>query len=110
MLLYEHRSFIDELLGSNVHYRVPLYQRRYVWNEMNWDTLWKDISFQLKVKEQQGGEDHPTHFMGPIVTRSIGKKAYEVIDGQQRLATFQIILCVIRDLCNTQGDPQKLNL
>ncbi len=110
MLLYEHSSFIDQLLGSNVHYRVPLYQRRYIWNEMNWDTLWKEILFQLKVKEQQEEEDHPTHFMGPIVTRSIGKKAYEVIDGQQRLATFQIILCVIRDICNTQDDPQKLKL
>ncbi|MDE0426113.1 MAG: DUF262 domain-containing protein [Candidatus Poribacteria bacterium] len=110
MLLYEHSSLIDKLLGSNMHYRVPLYQRRYVWNEMNWDTLWKDILFQLKIKEQQEEENHPTHFMGPIVTRSIGKKAYEVIDGQQRLATFQIILCVIRDLCNTQDDPQKRTL
>ena len=110
MLLYEHSSVIDQLLGSNTHYRVPLYQRRYVWNEMNWDRLWKDILFQLQVKEQQEEEGHPTHFMGPIVTRSIGKKAYEVIDGQQRLATFQIILCVIRDLCNTQDDTQQSNL
>ena len=110
MLLYEHSSVIDQLLGSNTHYRVPLYQRRYVWNEMNWDRLWKDILFQLQVKEQQEEEGHPTHFMGPIVTRSIGKKAYEVIDGQQRLATFQIILCVIRDLCNTQEDTQQSNL
>ncbi len=110
MLLYEHSSVIDELLGSNTHYRVPLYQRRYVWNEMNWDTLWKDILIQLQLKKQQEEEDHPTHFMGPIVTRSIGKKAYEVIDGQQRLATFQIILCVIRDLCYTQDDAQQSRL
>ena len=108
MLLYEHSSSFDELFSSTTHYRVPLYQRRYVWNEINWDTLWKDILLQLK--EQQKEEDQPTHFMGPIVTFSIGKKAYEVIDGQQRLATFQIILCVIRDLCNTQDDPQIQNL
>ncbi len=91
---------IDKLFSSNVHYRVPRYQRRYVWDETNWDTLWKDILFQLE------DGDRPTHFTGPIVTRSIDTMAYEVIDGQQRLATFQIILCVIRDLCKTQNNPQ----
>ncbi len=100
MLLHENSSYINGLLGSNVHYKVPRYQRRYVWDETTWDTLWKDILFQLK------DGDHSTHFTGPIVTRSIDTMAYEVIDGQQRLATFQIILCVIRDLCKTQNNPQ----
>ena len=101
MSINAQANSIDELFSSNVHYRVPHYQRRYVWDETNWDTLWKDILFQIR------SEDHPTHFTGPIVTRSIGKKAYEVIDGQQRLATFQIILCVIRDLCQTQNDDTQ---
>ena len=104
MSINAQANSIDELFSSNVHYRVPHYQRRYVWDTTNWDRLWKDILFQLEGVE---GEEHPTHFTGPIVTRSIGKKAYEVIDGQQRLATFQIILCVIRDICKTQDDPQQ---
>ena len=109
MSINAQANSIDELFSSNVHYRVPHYQRRYVWDETNWDRLWKDILFQIngEVEGEVEGEDHPTHFTGPIVTRSIGKKAYEVIDGQQRLATFQIILCVIRDLCETQEDPQQ---
>ena len=89
-----YQQSLDELFCANVEYRVPLYHRRYVWDETNWSALWDDI-----LKEQQKEEGHPTHFMGPIVTRPIGEKAYEVIDGQQRLATFQIILCVIRDIC-----------
>ena len=110
MSINAQANSIDELFSSNVHYRVPHYQRRYVWDETNWDTLWKDIRFQIDGEVE--GEDHPTHFTGPIVTRSIGKKAYEVIDGQQRLATFQIILCVIRDLCKTktQDDTQQSKL
>ncbi len=110
MSINAQANSIDELFSSNVHYRVPHYQRRYVWDETNWDRLWKDILFQIDGEVE--GEDHPTHFTGPIVTRSIGKKAYEVIDGQQRLATFQIILCVIRDLCKTrpQDDTQQSKL
>ncbi len=104
MSINAQANSIDQLFSSNVHYRVPHYQRRYVWDTTNWDRLWKDILFQLEGVE---GEERPTHFTGPIVTRSIGKKAYEVIDGQQRLATFQIILCVIRDICKTQDDSQK---
>ena len=95
---------IDNLFSSNVHYIVPRYQRRYVWDETNWDTLWKDILFQLE------NEDSPIHFTGPIITRSIGGIAYEVIAGQQRLTTFQIILCVIRDLCETQGTGEHIDL
>ena len=105
MLLHENSESIDNLFSSNVHYRVPRYQRRYVWDETNWDRLWKDISFQLTE-----AEDNPEHFTGPIITRSIGGIAYEVIDGQQRLATFQIILCVIRDLCETRATRAHIDL
>ena len=61
-------STIDDLFSSNVHYRVPRYQRRYVWDETNWDTLWNDILSQLD------GEGKPAHFTGPIVTRSTDSK------------------------------------
>jgi len=102
MLLYENSDHIYILFGTDVQYEVPRYQRRYVWDEANWRTLWEDILFQLALdltNEDKG------HFTGNIVTRSIGGgqlNRYEVIDGQQRLATFQIILCVIRDVCLSQ--------
>ena len=93
----EKGTHINNLFGPDVQYQVPRYQRRYVWDDTNWSTLWEDILSQEKLKNEDRG-----HFTGPIVTRSIGESQldkYEVIDGQQRLVTFQIILCVIRDLC-----------
>ena len=93
----EKGTHINNLFGPDVQYQVPRYQRRYVWDDTNWSTLWDDILSQEKLKNEDRG-----HFTGPIVTRSIGEgqlDKYEVIDGQQRLITFQIILCVIRDLC-----------
>ena len=76
---------VHTLFRINVQYRVPLYQRRYVWGEVNWRDLWKDISVQEELKPKAKG-----HFIGPIVTRLIKghQKRYEVIDGQQRLLTF----------------------
>ncbi len=77
---------------------VPLYQRRYVWDDTNLVRIWEDIIDQVNIPSTERGEGH---FTGPIVTRSIdgNQNSYEVIDGQQRLTTLQIILCVIRDLC-----------
>ena len=114
---------LNNFFGVDVQYQVPLYQRRYIWNEANWERLWRDILAQLDLEliEDAGGkfickelkkpedtlnltpdqENVRRHFTGIIVTRPIHEEAlerFEVIDGQQRLTTFQIILCVIRDI------------
>ena len=107
MLLGENSDHINDLFGIDVQYEVPRYQRRYVWDETNWSTLWEDILYQLSLEfdaEERG------NFTGNIVTRPLkGRQLdrFEIIDGQQRLATFQIIFCVIRDLCQAQ-DPSGL--
>ena len=92
------RASVHSLFRNKVQYQVPLYQRRYVWNKTNWKTLWENILDQKKLK----AVGDRGHFTGPIVTRLIEKQQnrFEVIDGQQRLTTFQIIFCVIRDLCS----------
>lgn len=88
---------LNRLFGIDVQYKVPLYQRRYVWEKSDWSVLWNDILKQEKIDSFKNAK----HFTGPIVTRLIKgqQKRFEVIDGQQRLITFQIIFCVIRDLC-----------
>ena len=103
MLLGENTDRIHEVFGIDVQYQVPRYQRRYIWNEMNWETLWEDIYTQLDPTFEDKNREH---FTGNIVIRSIRESQldrFEVIDGQQRLATFQIIFCVIRDLCELKN-------
>ena len=106
-----------KLFNFPVQYTVPRYQRRYVWDEQNWRTLSEDIFVQigLEFENDKGKYDFKTlkepentstgkgkkHFTGIIVTRRIEEdepEVFEVIDGQQRLTTIQIILCVIRDI------------
>lgn len=80
---------IHGLFSGQKQYKIPFYQRRYVWDQKNWDPLWEDIR-QLPKK----------HFAGTIITYEQADKSVEIVDGQQRLTTFQIIFCVIRDLWN----------
>ncbi|MYB96844.1 MAG: DUF262 domain-containing protein, partial [Gammaproteobacteria bacterium] len=92
-----------DLFRFDVQYQVPLYQRRYIWDETNWNTLWDDIRSQAELKRRC---EDGRHFIGAIVTRPIERESgqpsrFKVIDGQQRLATFQIILCAIRDICQS---------
>ena len=91
---------VADLFDGKKQYRTPRYQRRYVWQETNWKALWEDIK---KIQRQiEIGEEEKEHFTGTIVTQSDENESaldkYEIIDGQQRLATFQVIFCVIRDI------------
>ena len=130
MLLGENSDYIEDLFGAAVQYQVPRYQRRYVWDIANWSTLWEDILSQLNlrlIETLDGGstsnqreqpestlsagpeDDNKAHFTGLIVTRPISRgklSRFEVIDGQQRLATFQIVLSVIRDICESKGHSE----
>ena len=88
---------VQELFSDDgVKYRVPIYQRHYVWNENNWNHLWTDI------REKIDGRRRQQHFTGVIVIRE-EQNTKVIVDGQQRLTTFQIILCAIRDICADAG-------
>lgn len=86
--------------GDDVWYRVPIYQRHYVWNETHWAHLWNDIEEKTNSILANTGIVQPVpHFTGVIVTRENEEKERVIVDGQQRLTTFQIIFCAIRDIC-----------
>lgn len=85
----ENRS-IQEIFQNRTIFRVPRYQRDYVWNAKNWEDLYNDIDFT--VKNKQGW----SHFLGTIVinycSENDGVKEYELVDGQQRLTTLYLLL------------------
>lgn len=90
---------IAQLFGSQTRHTVPLFQRPYVWSrEEQWEPLWEDIAGLLdRIEARQGDGLIASHFLGtivleqtPNVTGSLPRR--EIIDGQQRLTTLQIIL------------------
>ncbi|AMF96452.1 DUF262 domain-containing HNH endonuclease family protein [Vibrio harveyi] len=77
------------LVGSNVTYSIPPFQRDYSWSEENWEELWFDIMAMYSGEEDAESE----HYMGYLVLQSVqGAKYKLVIDGQQRITTISIII------------------
>ena len=89
------KKTVNSLFSSFARYKIPRYQRNYVWDKRNWTELWKDI---VKAVDQK-----KMHFTGAIVIQP-NTNGIEILDGQQRLTTFQIILCAIRDICEALFD------
>ena len=85
----------DGLLQKDlVKYSIPIYQRPYSWGEQNLRRLMQDL--------HQGSCNKEPVFMGtvqlsqPIPLSPDGKKrSYDIIDGQQRLTTFLILLAIL---------------
>ncbi|MGO1971421.1 MAG: GmrSD restriction endonuclease domain-containing protein [Propionibacteriaceae bacterium] len=86
-----------QLFNLPQHFVIPLFQRPYVWKEAEqWEPLWKDIR---RVAELRINEPHvnPQHFLGAIVLQahdagSNRVTTWNVIDGQQRLTTLQLLM------------------
>ena len=100
---------VNTLFGTDIQYIIPLFQRHYVWDwEEQWQPLWEDIEDKARYRLSESQRQQFTHFTGAIVIQQKQTNVdevpkYEIIDGQQRLTTFQVILCALRDLCNSSG-------
>jgi uncharacterized protein with ParB-like and HNH nuclease domain len=107
------RSVI-ELFDGKKRYLIPLFQRQYVWRqELQLARIWDDV--KLKVEQRMSNRRTLPHFLGAIVISQVatfGKQvqAYDVIDGQQRLSTFQILLCSFRDVAANLGSEFSAEL
>lgn len=96
------------LFGKDVRYLVPLFQRPYVWNQVeHWEPLWADVTTIVNAYLQDPEEAAP-HFLGAVVldhvsTQVAELEARQVIDGQQRLTTLQILIAACRDVADKAG-------
>ncbi len=94
-----HKYSIEEAFRE-CFYIVPDYQREYVWTDKEVHQLLEDIGEQIDAGTTR------EYFIGTVlVSPTDQKNHYEVIDGQQRLTTFFLLLCALKHLFH--GEPQK---
>ncbi|WP_322548998.1 DUF262 domain-containing HNH endonuclease family protein [Flavobacterium psychraquaticum] len=79
-------KLFSEMQGKK--FIIPDYQRPYKWNVEKCETLWNDIE-NFTITEAQSGSDY---FLGTIVSYVNGDKDQEIIDGQQRITSFFLLL------------------
>lgn len=104
---------VFEIFEKQRRYLVPIFQRGYVWKmEDQWMPLWGDLMEQVKVVQAGNGphqHQQRRHFLGAIVLGQLPTmikwvQASEIIDGQQRLMTLQVILAAFRDVVADSGN------
>jgi uncharacterized protein with ParB-like and HNH nuclease domain len=86
-----------EIFALPQHLIVPLFQRPYVWDEdEQWAPLWHDVRrmAELRLRDPYTSA---AHFLGAVVVQAqdnvLGNvQARNVIDGQQRLTTLQLLM------------------
>lgn len=106
------KPILGGLLNKQIRYVIPVFQRHYVWTEeYQWKPLWEDI--QNKIEDRINKKKIHPHYTGSIVlnqeivTTDI-LSTYCVIDGQQRLTTFQLFLIAFREVCRKLENNEVL--
>lgn len=94
---------VEEVLKEARRFIVPLYQRKYQWDEERLNPFWEDV--EAKASEVLNDESKFEHYMGALILSpvdigsGIGRTPIlQVVDGQQRLTTFQLFLAALREV------------
>lgn len=69
--------------GTSILYKIPIYQRNYAWEREEIRALINDV-YDSMTKS--------VYYIGTLVTYKRDENIYEVIDGQQRLTTIDIMI------------------
>lgn len=93
-----HLEGISTALKTH-RFKVPEYQRSYAWEKENVEALLNDIHEAIKAKEKE-------YFLGSIVVTGPQDHRFEVVDGQQRLATISLLISAIKDKFHEQKDDE----
>lgn len=94
---------IETILAESRRFMVPLYQRKYQWDDSLLNRFWDDV--EAKATEVLEGNARFQHYMGALILAPLGEGSQigvtprvQVVDGQQRLTTFQLFLAALREV------------
>ena len=97
-IVIEKRNIEDWLTRKDEKIIIPIYQRKYSWDEKDLEILVLDIIKRM--------EDDKDHYFGTIAAKKDGNNI-KVIDGQQRLTTSLLLMYAVRDLLIEQGEERS---
>lgn len=99
------QEFFTEIRNKKII--IPDYQRPYRWDVEKCETLWNDIENFAQTDAKIGSD----YFLGTIVSYTNEQDNHEIIDGQQRITSFTLLLrAFYRKLEEMNQDEETSNL
>ncbi|MXX24909.1 MAG: RecQ family ATP-dependent DNA helicase [Caldilineaceae bacterium SB0668_bin_21] len=91
------------IFSDSYRFEIPEYQRPYAWTTEQTGELLEDLLHAMGDVESV--REASPYFLGSIVTIKNGPQSHaQIVDGQQRLTTLTILLCVLRELASEESD------
>ena len=91
------------IFSDNYRFEIPEYQRPYAWTTEQTGALLDDLLHA--IGDVESVSKAAPYFLGSIVTIKNGLRPQaQIVDGQQRLTTLTVLLCVLRELASSNGD------
>lgn len=97
MTIKAEEKELKQIFSDDYFFEIPSYQRPYAWTTEQTGELLDDITVAMDEALQE-------YFLGSIVLiKDMDEPLSQVVDGQQRLTTLTILLCVLRELSEDEG-------
>lgn len=106
----DQKTIKDLFSDKKSEFLIPDYQRPYAWGIKECETLWDDL-FLFSFPDNdcdKFNRDNDEYFLGPIVTFKNTDGKLEIIDGQQRLTTFMLLLRAFYDKFEKMKDDKSI--
>ena len=92
---------LSRIFSNDYRFEIPDYQRPYAWTTEQVDELLDDLDYA--IGDGINIQDKAPYFLGSIVIiKKAKKRLAHIVDGQQRITTLTILLCVLRELSSDQ--------
>lgn len=111
---------VGSFLNHKPIYKVPKYQRSYAWDKLEIEDFVKDLQHSFQKRKAGAAINH---FFGGIVSversvaGTVNQSEFELVDGQQRMATFILlassIIAVYKTLltaASAAGDMSNISI
>lgn len=102
----EDKKLFEVFTGQR--YKIDAFQREYRWQRVHIESLISDLTTEF-LKSYTSGDSiekssqYDCYYMGPIVLCQDGKGDLSIVDGQQRLTSFTLLLIYIHHLQKQLG-------
>lgn len=107
----DQKKIFNLLSDSSADFLIPDYQRPYAWTEEQCQILWDDIfEFAFPNGNHEDFDKQEEYFLGSVVAFRNESRQFEIIDGQQRLTTFMLLLRAFYNYYNNMKHAQAISL